>query len=227
MKKSNKLLLAGFLLGLLFITVLHITLYAKYRNGHYTIYHEDDDLTSSSMVPFPNILFVSVRNLSSATVKFSETAQVEKTEDLQYVRNGDSLLITGKNGQLDNGFPVMLNLPYNITLSAFNSFLSFKAGKTMPENNPVIFLHRSTAIFSGINSQIQLGHVKVVASDSSTIAFRGGMRVNDLEVQLSNSSIEYKNGDPGQLSIITDSLSRIALQSKHLLKAKITTTTGQ
>jgi hypothetical protein len=37
-----------------------------------------------------------------------------------------------------------------------------------------------------------------------------------------NSSL-YFEGDAGQVSIVTDSISRLSLQSKHLLKAKITT----
>jgi hypothetical protein len=46
-------------------------------------------------------------------------------------------------------------------------------------------------------------------------------------LQLSNSGIEAPEGDFGQLSIVTDSLSRISLQSKLLLKANIKTSTPQ
>ena len=40
MKKSNKLLWGGFLTVLLMIAGIHIALYAKYKNGNYTIYHQ-------------------------------------------------------------------------------------------------------------------------------------------------------------------------------------------
>src|SRR5829696_7722228 len=101
MKKSNKLLLAGFLAVVLLISAIHITLYAKYKAGDYTIYNPEDDLTAQSMQSFPNILFVSVQNVPLGNVKYHDVAQVEKGEedDIQYVRKGDTLVITGKDNE--------------------------------------------------------------------------------------------------------------------------------
>ncbi|HVF82488.1 MAG TPA: hypothetical protein VM884_11160 [Flavisolibacter sp.] len=231
MKKSNKLLLAGFFTGLLLITAIHITLYAKYKAGNYTIYNSAEDLTPQSMHTFPNILFVSVRNVPGATVQFSNVAQVEKGEgvDIQYVQKGDTLLITGKKDAHREDFqdPVAFYLPHNATLSVFNSSLYFTAGKKIAGNNPVIYLQNSQAFFSGEAGPLQFGQVKVEASDSSTLAFQGNTQVNTLEVKLLNSTIEYTEGNFGQLSIVTDSLSRISLQSKHLLKANIKSITAE
>ena len=230
MKKSNKLLLAGFLAVVLLITAIHISLYAKYKNGDYTIFHAAD-LTPQSMEPFPNILFVSVRNVIGGTVRFSDVAGLEKLEesDIQYVRKGDTLLITGRQNTHDGDFdyPVEFHLPYNVKLSLYNSSLSFRPGKTTAQNNPVIYLQKSQAIFSGTEAPLQFGHVKVIASDSSGAFFYGNTQVSHLEVQLFNSSIDYGHGNFGQLSIVTDSLSRISLQSKHLLKANIKTISQQ
>ena len=230
MKKSNKLLLGGFLAGLLLITAIHVTLYAKYKAGNYTIYKAEDDLAAHPIQTFPNILFVSVRNVREATVKFSDVAGVVKDEaaGVVYVRKGDTLLITGMDSTNNNDFnyPVALHLPYNATVSVFNSFLSFKPGKKSAESNSTIYLQKSHALFSGIGNQLQLGHLKVVA-DSSTAKFVGNTQVSNLEVQLSASSIEYTDGDFGQLSIVTDSVSHISLQSKHLLKANIKTIATQ
>ncbi|HEY0039644.1 MAG TPA: hypothetical protein VGB71_03225 [Flavisolibacter sp.] len=143
MKKSNKLLLAGFLIGLLFISAIHFTLYAKYKAGNYTAYNAEDDLTPQAMQSFPNILFVTVRNVPGATVKFSDVAQVEKIEDngMQYVQKGDTLLITGSGRVNHDDFDqrVAFNLPYNVTVSVFNSSVSFEPGKNIAENNPVIY----------------------------------------------------------------------------------------
>jgi hypothetical protein len=232
MKKSNKLLLGGFLAGLLLITAIHITLYAKYKNGDYTIYNPDDNLTAQSLQTFPNILFVSVRNVNG-TVNFSDVAGVEKgegeEENIEYVQKGDTLLITGRDSTVHQDFeyPVTFHLPYNATLSLFNSSLSFRTGKRMAKSNPVIYLQRSNALFAGTEAPLQFGHVKVVAKDSSAVLFYGNTTVDSLNVQLSNSSIEYEKGHLGGLSIITDSLSRISLQSKHLLKANIQTVNQQ
>jgi hypothetical protein len=222
MKKSNKLLLGGLLAVLLLITAVHITLYAKFKNSNYSV--SDTDEFGRPMQTFPGVAFVTVRNVRNATVKFGDVAQVGKDMDeaVQYVQHGDTLLITGKGY---SNYPLVFNMPYNATVSVFNSSLIFLAGKKIAATNPVIYLHRSNVIFSGVKSPLQLESVKVAASDSSTVSFPGNTQVSNLEVQLSNSSIEYGGGDFGQLSIITDSVSRISLQSKHLFKAKIRTIT--
>jgi len=231
MKKSNKLLLFGFTLGLVLIAAIHITLYAKYKNGDYTIYHAEDDLAPNSMQLFPNILFVTIRNVPDATVRFGDVAEVPKNqeENIQYVQKGDTLLITGSkpvnSRDFNNDFDehLVFNLPRNATLSVFNSSLSFYAGKKNLENNPVIFLQKAEVLFSGRDGLLQLEHVKFDASDSSAILFYNKTQVNQLEAKLSNSSFEYGDGSLGQLSIETDSVSRISLPSKHLLKANIKT----
>jgi hypothetical protein len=164
MKKSNKLLLGGFLTVILMITGIHIALYAKYKNGDYTIYHPEDRRKDKSedhrMQTFPNASFVVLRNVGGATIQFGEMAAVEKgKEDLiQYIQKGDSLIFTGPYDDIQPEFRhnVHLTLPENATLFVVNSFIYFQ-------------------------------------------------------------------GDAGQLSIVTDSVSRLSLQSKHLLKAKIIT----
>lgn len=227
MKKSNKLLAGGFLTALLLITAVHITLYAKYKAGDFTVYRAADHLTSGPVQLFPNILFVSVRNVSDASVEFNDVAGVEKDEedDVSYVQKGDTLLITGRDSLDQRGVRhrVAFSMPYNATLSAFNSSLSFETGKKTAESNPVVYLQKSKAFFSGRESPLQLGRVKVLASDNSTAEFHGNTQISRLDVQLSGSSLELTEGTFGQLSILTDSLSHISLPAKHLVKATIKT----
>ena len=231
MKKSNKLLLAGFLAVILLISAIHITLYAKYKAGDYTVYNPEEDLVPQAMQSFPNILVVSVRNVSGATVKFSDVAEFEKgtDESIHYVQKGDTLVITGKDdpNRKDNWHPVTIHLPYNASFSLFNSSLSIEQGKKIAQNNPVFYLEKSEVHFSGGRSGLQFGHVKLVASDSSTASFKGNTQVANLDVQLLNSSINCSEGNFSQVSIVTDSLSRISLQSKDLLKANIKTIAPQ
>ena len=230
MKKSNKLLVGGFLAVILFITAIHISLYAKYKSGDYTVYHEADELASQSMQAFPNILFVSVRNVPGATVKFSDVAEVEKSEDdlIQYVQKGDTLLITGsKSAQQDLKYPVAIQLPSKATVSVFHSSIVFEGSQKAVPNNPVIYLDKSRVLFSGEKSPLAIEQLKVVASDNSIVSFKGNTQVAQLEVQLLNSLIDCGEGNFNQLSIATDSLSRISLQSKHFLKANIKTITPQ
>jgi hypothetical protein len=162
MKKSNKLLLGGFLTVLLMVTGIHIALFAKYKNGNYTIRHREDN-KGDRMQSFPNVSIVVIRNVSGAAVRIGDRAEVDNLNEevIQYIQNGDSLVITGRFlfGESEGIRLVKLTLPYNATLSVVNSYVYF-------ENN---------------------------------------------------------EGYDGPVSIITDSVSRLSIPSKHLLKAKITT----
>jgi hypothetical protein len=217
MKKSNKLLLAGFL----------AVVYANYKAGRYTLYNADNDQPVLPMRTFPNILFVTMRNVSGASVKFGDTAAVSQSEgdQIQYARKGDTLLITGSNNtrQEDFGHRVVLNLPYQATLSLISSSASMEAGKNTAESNPVIYLKNSRMAFSGAGAPLRFGRVKIVASDSSRATFGNQTQIGSLEAQVFDSALEYGEGDVGQLSIVTDSLSHLSLSSKLLLKANIKT----
>lgn len=225
MKKSNKLLVAGFLAVVLLISAIHITLYAKYKRGDYTIYNSKEELAPQAMQSFPNILVVSVRNVHNATAVFSDVAKVEKEgeEDVRYDRKGDTLLITGKSDAIGGDFSprIVFHLPYNSMLNVTNSSLSFEAEKTNVDNSPVIHLQKSAVVFSGDASPLRFGNLKAVASDNSAIMFRGNTNVAHLETHLSNSAFEFMDGNLGELTIETDSVSRLSLQSKYLSKANI------
>lgn len=230
MKKSNLLLLVGFLGIIVFISAIHITLYAKYKSGDYTIYNEEEDLAADAMHTFPNIAFVSVRNVPIADVRFSEVAQAEKglDEDLQFTRKGDTLEISPKSGaNYDRVRMQAIYLPGNVTLSLTNSSLSFSPATKATQINPVIYLNKSDVMFLAAEDIFRLGQVKIIAADSSSASFQGKINIASLDVNLAKSSIQFKDGDFNQLSIVTDSVSRISLQSKHLLKATIKTGPSQ
>lgn len=232
MKKSNKILVAGFLTLLLFITALHLTLYAKYKSGDYTIYNPADDLLPAAVQSFPNILFVSVRDIPNGTVQLSDVAQVDKNEknDVSYIQKGDTLLIAPKDSTAGRGlnYPVAFRLPANAVFSVSNSSLTFKSDGKVQGSTPVVYLKRSYAFFSGSETPFRLGKLNVVASEGSSVLFEGNTQVNQLAIQLSNSAIDCsKAGLSGQLSIVTDSISHLSLQANQFLKADIKTTTPQ
>jgi hypothetical protein len=163
MKKSNKLLLGGFLTVMLMVTGIHIALFAKYKNGNYTIYRREEKKADDRVQTFPAVSFVIVRNVSGAAIRIGDRAEVDNLNEevIQYIQKGDSLVITGRFlfGESEGIRLVKLTLPYNATLSVVNSYVYF-------ENN---------------------------------------------------------EGYDGPVSILTDSVSRLSIPSKHLLKAKITT----
>jgi hypothetical protein len=224
MKMSNKILLGGFLFLILLITGIHITLYAKYKNGYYTDYPQEGKEQQLPVQSFPNISTVTIRN-SNAVIEFGQEASIEKGKDdlIAYEQKGDSLVITGRNESAwsENKARVKLIIPYTATVSTVNSSITFENPGENADLNPTVFLTNSNAVFASSGTLFRLGHVTVNAVDRSIIEFRGNAAVSQLEAQLNKSTLKYNEGDIGQLSIVTDSTSQLALQSKHLLKAKI------
>ncbi|MBO9658183.1 MAG: hypothetical protein J7527_05100 [Chitinophagaceae bacterium] len=225
MKKSNKILLGGFLVVILLITGIHITLYAKYKSGYYTIYKPEDKNNQASMQSFPNVSNVVVRDCG-AKIEFGSTLSIDKGNRyfIQYEQRGDSLVISVRDSEdkrVRRG-GVHLVLPADVTVSAFNSDISCDNVNDSANIHPAFFLDHSDISFRSPGKSSVLGHVKVNAWNSSGVYFLGNAVVSHLEVELKNSSLEYHDGEIGQLSIATDSSSQLTLQSKHLLKAKIT-----
>ncbi|PZR28773.1 MAG: hypothetical protein DI535_04920 [Citrobacter freundii] len=224
MKKSNKLLLGGFLFVILLITGVHVALYAKYKNGDYIVYSPGSMNRQGAMQSFPGIATVSIRNMH-ADIEFGDVLSVEKDPGgfTRYVQKGDSLVISAgdETSAVVNPGQIKLVLPYNVTVSGSNSKLAFKATKNKADANPVLFLNNSVVAFGSWENPIRLDHVKLVAADQSTVSI-GNALINHLEVELRKSSLEDNEATIGQLSVATDSTSQLTLRSHHLLKAKIT-----
>lgn len=226
MKKSNKILVGGFLAGLLLLSGIHLTLYAKYKRGLYTVYDAGDELRAPSMQLFPNVLFVDISNLPGATVTLADVAEVETggRDDVRCQRRGDTLLVAGREDAQprgDDGYPLAIRLPFAATLSVVNSSLRFATDGKTANRNAVMRLSRSAVTFSAAGRPLRLGQLTIVAADSSAVLFHGPTQVDRLDLELNRSSFEQTEGDVGQLSIVTDSLSRLSLPSKLLIKATI------
>lgn len=206
MKKSNKILLGGLAAVLLLITAMHLTLYASYRKSAPAGYSE-----VAPGQAFQNIRFIALRNVSGATIRWAQKANL--TEGMRYLKKGDTLLITGGENK-------ELSLPSGTVLSLLNSSVSFRGSDA--GGDPVVYLHRSNAFFFGENGPLRLGRMKLVASGGSSVVFRE-TEVGDLDIELHDSSLEDNNSRFGNLSLTTDSVSRISLPARHLPKATIKT----
>lgn len=201
---------------LLLIITAHFTLYAKYKKSNSAV------PAASQAATFQNVKFVSLRNIAGGSINFVDATQVERGKGgAQYAQVGDTLLVSGN----DAGQAAAFNLPNGITVSVVNSSVSFRS-ESAAGNDPVIYLRNSKAVF-GAGGALRLGRLKLSASGNSTALFVDNVQVTDLEVQLSGSAIEDMQGDFSRLTIIADSLSRVSLQSKHLLKANIKTITRE
>ena len=87
-------------------------------------------------------------------------------------------------------------------------------------------LQQANAIFSGGRVPLALDNLKIIASQNSNASINANATTNKTEVQLSNSSIAVNGANPGDITIVTDSLSRISLPYRILTTAKITTHPG-
>jgi hypothetical protein len=225
MKKSNKILLSGFLVVILLITGIHITLYAKYKSGYYTIYRPENRSQQESIQSFPKVSHVVIRDCK-ASAEFGNVLSIDKDikGGVQYVQQQDTLFVTtiGKGAGLVTRGYVQLILPADATIFAFNTDISFENVNDSSSIHPTFVLdHSEISVRSSVRSSV-LGHVKLNASNGSAAYFHGNTIVDYLEVELKKSSLDYNQGEIGQLSIATDSTSQVILQSRHLLKAKIT-----
>lgn len=231
MKKSNKLLLAGFLVLLLSISGVQLALYAKYKSGNYTVYAVEKDPAFSAIESFNGVKSVRVENVSTASIVFSDVAVVDNQYKnlLEFVRNGDSILIRGKSKLYwdDSSDQVLLHLPTGLPITLENSFIIFRGGKMENSQNAVLSLRNSTAIFSGKRTALSLESLKLQATDNSKASIEQNAFVRNLNVHLLNSSFSYNENNPVNVSILTDSISRISLPYKLLTTAKITTTSTE
>ena len=223
MKKSNKLLLGGFLTVILLITGLHVALYAKFRNGHYLVYQPDAKKAGYDMQSYPNLTKVSIRNCS-VDIQFGEELAVEKGQQrfVKYMQQGDSIVIAGVKDEYTGERNIKVVVPGNVVLSAHGSTVVFERSGHTAALNPTIILDKSEVFFSFSGKPVHLGTVKVNASGNSSAVFHSNAGVDSLDVQLINSLLDCRQNNIGQLSISADSTSDLRLQSKHLLKATIT-----
>ncbi|HZH94827.1 MAG TPA: hypothetical protein VEY06_03040 [Flavisolibacter sp.] len=238
MKKSNRILLGIFLTAVLLVAAVHVTLYAKYRSGDYTVL---DDMQSMVMQSFPHVKFVSVSNMS-VSIGFADSAQVEKTEDkeIRFYQKSDTLHIVGTDSS-DNGkynHFLTINLPINTSVSGYNTALSFVNRTEVGPQNFSMYLNNSELLFSDRREggddksnkikPVSFGNVKVTAMNNSVVAIDDTHTVIDnLDLELANSSIRDNKGSIGRLSIKTDSLSHISLQAKHFFHVKSNTAVNE
>lgn len=225
MKKSNKLLFGAFIGGILFLSAIHISLFAKYRSGDHIPF--TGEMESLFMQSYPHVKFVSIRNVENIAIQFGDSLKTEKAEDkdLKFSQEGDTLHIQRADTASQDGYweGLRIQLPYGMPVTAFNSQLYFSGKGSSDTAVFPLLLNKSRASFYGEHQAMQLGNVQLTAVNHSGAEFHNS-HINTLGVHLNNSSLEDIAGTIDSLAITTDIASRISLQTKHLLKAKINTT---
>lgn len=174
MKMSNKLLLIGFLTGLLLISAIHVSLYAKYKKGDYTLYHEEDRLRPGQQ-SFPQIKSVSFTNLPGVVVKFGGVTRIDTSDTrIEVTYHGNTLQISGKRRYDDTnlGPDLAINLPHNIMLALFNSSVKF-TGSTQTDSVDVQLVNSSLASSDG-----KFGRLSITTDSASRISLSSNQLLN-------------------------------------------------
>ena len=97
MKRSNKLLLLTALLPLIFISVVHFSLYAKYKSGDFvTEKQEHTERYDRKELPAP--VYLSIKGIRSVYIVSSDTFAVEYPKEYNAVKRGVYKKEIGANG---------------------------------------------------------------------------------------------------------------------------------
>ena len=168
MKKSNRLLIALFLLALLVIVFANFTLYREYRNGHITTRDQlmADNLTTAQLPPTHH---VSLSGIVWANIIPSDSNYIEYTKGDQettgnYVRqlrqSGDTLYLTGPFNMPNHRAwaewlyrhsfaPINIHLKSTWSIDATNSHI-YLQGAAEPNAGPPPITIRINAIGSSV-----------------------------------------------------------------------------
>ena len=233
MKTSNKILLGTFFTLLFIILAVHITLYAKYKKGDYTLV--SDDMWPTNMITYSleNVKYVSLDNIDNITVSTSDSSklQYDKADEgdeniLSVIKKDDTLFLSGKSATRNEGrwyrrthLSLAGLLPLKVTNSQIHVGVSAK--KSLAPLSMDIMLDRS---FMDVNNRsknaLSFGTFKINAINKSRIDLFN-LTTNFLDVKLDDSFLEENTLTADSIRVITDPSSKLELTGKNLVKAKI------
>ena len=233
MKTSNKILLGTFFTLLFIILAVHITLYAKYKKGDYTLV--SDDMWPTNMITYSleNVKYVSLDNIENITVSTSDSnkLQYDKADEgdeniLSVIKKDDTLFLSGKSTTRNEGrwyrrthLSLAGLLPLKVTNSQIH--VGVAAKKSIVPLSMDIMLDRS---FMDVNNRsknaLSFGTFKINAINKSRIDLFN-LTTNFLDVKLADSFLEENTLTADSIRVITDPSSKLELTGKNLVKAKI------
>jgi len=236
MKTSNKILLGIFLSPLLVIAAINLTLYAKYKSGHYVAMAtvEQDRFIRETL---KNIRYVAVYGINNLGIQSADTAKLEIEKDahghLHYNIHGDSLIIHGdsavrrgtENEILRSYQSVNLYLPGEAYIIADNSDVYLKGSKDSTKAKSYQFqLSGSTSCKmreTDPETALQYFNTIVVQAKEAQMELSDNARVKQLNLSLQNTGFDDKNALIESLSIDADKASSLTLKGDNLKKMKV------
>lgn len=238
MKTSNKILLGTLVVPLLVITLIHVSLYAKYRSGRYVSMKsvEEDRFTR---LPLKHITTVALYGLTNVSISASGAArmEIEKNGSSQFHYNihGDSLIIHGDSTvkradgseEIERSYQaVNIYLPAPATIAARESQLKITGSSDS--------LGATSYHFSLINSDFKMENdygdsthayfktIYIQADHSSEIELNQNATLQELELNLLESAFTDNGASINKLTVATDKGSTVTLKGSNLQKTTFT-----
>jgi hypothetical protein len=73
MKTSNKILLVAFITALLILISINVAIYAKYREGEFTVMTDDYWMPNMASISMQDVKYVSLDNIENISVHVSDS----------------------------------------------------------------------------------------------------------------------------------------------------------
>ena len=231
MKTSNKILVGAFIVALLILISVHVTLYARYKKGEFTLVSNEWQLNLATL-SLDNVKYLSVDNIDNINVHLSDSSKLmyDKPDEgdqnrLSFTKKNDTLFVTAKanNASIRWYRRADLYLSQNLSSKFINSevHLSKRKGRL---NSQVLSLDLDNSVLN-INAlgseDAVFPALNISARNKSHIAFNKAYLKN-LSVSLKDSFLEEKELQADSITITTDPLSTIGLRARNLTKAKLT-----
>jgi hypothetical protein len=237
MKTSNKILLSVFIAVLLIVTVIHVALTQKYKNGQFTITNSGPKKDSIALQP---VKYVRLRSLENVVLVPSDSYRLEVGKNMpssfRYAVSGDTLVITGDSStspgetwdfRKRTDGDVTLHLPEITLIIAQNTSLEIEGRLDTASGAATrIELWGSTLL---LGNQLDTGTVGTYFGDVFITAKQGSavsltpnkIHFNNLSFELENSSFrDNESGDIKNLMITTDDSSLVQISGHNLKKLK-------
>lgn len=233
MRTSNKIILATFLAPLVVLTAINLTLYAKYKSGHYVSMKtvQEDRFTRETL---KNIQKIAVYGLENFNIIASDSLKLEIEKDgeshFHYTVNGDSLVIHGDsiitrpNGSHDDTRSyqtVNLYVPNGATITANNSNISLKGSKDSVGAASWNFSIVNSSSLKLEDNGAERSHVyfkdlTIHAARSSGIELTERTRIANLQLVMAESVFTDNGAAIDKLMIDADKASNLTLKGDNL-----------
>lgn len=238
MRTSNKILLGIFLVPLIILTLIHVTLYAKLKSGHYVAMKTVQEDRFMRYAP-KNINSIAVYGLNNFNIMPSDSLKLEiekvPNSHLHYAIRGDSLIILGDSGinrpggsaDAERSYQVVnLYIPSAANILADNSDVNLRGSKDSLKANSYHFSLSGSAGLKIDDDGNDSAHVyfkvlTIQASHSDGIELTARSHVADLQLTLVESAFTDNGASIDKLLINADKPSSITLKGDNLAKLNL------